>query len=109
MVRYWSYSSLREEERREGEVYLKSHFAMRQKNDLSAVMALKCGLPVRIEYNTATRTGLIRMSPHCCADMTGAIRLFVAIDPQVVLIHTFAGERPDVSYRNDGPIWRVEE
>jgi hypothetical protein len=75
----------------------------------SALSGLRCGLPVRIEYDSATRTGTIHMRPHGCTDMPGAIRLFTAIDPEVRTIATFAGERPDTSYRRIDGAWRAFE
>jgi len=52
-----------------------------------------------LSYDFRTRTGELHF-PECnCCDMGGAVALFRAIDPDVRLIRTFAGGRPDTVYR----------
>jgi hypothetical protein len=52
-----------------------------------------------VAYDFCTRTGRLYFPVGNCCDMTGAIRLFTAIDPDVHLIETFAGGEPDTFYR----------
>jgi len=66
---------------------------------------LQCGRPVRIEYNSATNVGKLYMKPGCCTDRQAAIDLFMAIDPKVVLVQTFAGDLPDTFYSRDDSEW----
>jgi hypothetical protein len=61
----------------------------------------------RLEYDYRTGTGRLYMPPHCCTDMTAAIKLFKAIHPRVRRIETFAGEEPDVRYEARGMKWRA--
>ena len=42
----------------------------------------------RLEYDFTTRTGLLVMNEHDCADMSGCIKVFEGIDPEVKLIRT---------------------
>jgi hypothetical protein len=56
---------------------------------------------LRIDYDVRTRRGRVFMAEGCCVDMTGTIRLFKRIDPQVKAIDTFAGELPDTCYRRE--------
>ena len=53
----------------------------------------------RVVYDFDTRRGILMMEEDSCTDMNGAIKLFQAIDPNVKAIDTFAGTRPDTSYR----------
>jgi hypothetical protein len=39
--------------------------------------------------------------------MTGCVRMFEAIDPQVSLIDVHVGEAPDATYRREGPAWKA--
>jgi len=38
---------------------------------------------LRIAYDVDVRTGRIYLPPHACTDMTGAIALMTALDPDV--------------------------
>ena len=40
-------------------------------------------------------------------DMTGCVRMFEAIDPQVSLIDVHVGEAPDTTYRREGAAWKA--
>ena len=51
-----------------------------------------------LSYDFCTREGTLFMPEYCCTDMTGAIRLFVAIDPEVERIFTRSGDVPDTYY-----------
>jgi hypothetical protein len=42
----------------------------------------------RLEYDFTTRTGLLVMNEHDCADMSGCIKVFEGIDPEVKIIRT---------------------
>ena len=55
---------------------------------------LVCNM-VGIEYDTASRVGLLWLRHGNCTHMPGAIDLFLAIDPAVEMIFTIQrGERP---------------
>ena len=44
------------------------------------------------------------------SDMTGCVRLFLAIDPKAWAIQTYSGGRKDTSYRkNNRGGWRLAE
>lgn len=51
-----------------------------------------------VHYDFLTRTGTLHMAPQCTTDMTGAIALFTAIDPDVQRIETIAGDHLDTAY-----------
>ena len=66
------------------------------------------GRMVGLEYNAEQRIGLLWLAPHTCTDMTGAINLFKAIDPNVRLVLTFQVSEnirgpgvPDTAYARD--------
>ncbi len=59
----------------------------------------------RLVYDARTRTGRLDFPPANCCDMTGAINLFTAIDPDVRVIETFAGGVPDKVYRREDGEW----
>ena len=59
---------------------------------------LKCHVQ-QVAYDTRTRTGRLDFPEACCCDMTGAIQLFSAIDPEVPVIETFAGGEADTVFR----------
>lgn len=52
-----------------------------------------------IAYDFDKRSGKLVMAEDQCADMAGCIRLFKAIDPDVQLIKTLAGTKPDTIYK----------
>ncbi|MBU2754962.1 hypothetical protein HFU87_09880 [Acidithiobacillus sp. CV18-3] len=69
---------------------------------------LECCL-VSLEYHAAAHTGILRLPHLNCTDMSGAIKLFAAIDPDVETIFTFqCGEQaedcdiPDTAYSRRG-------
>jgi hypothetical protein len=50
-------------------------------------------------YDARTRIGRLDFPAGDCCDMSGAIKLFTAIDPDVLAIETFSGGEPDTVYR----------
>lgn len=52
----------------------------------------------RLEYDFNTKIGRVFMPCDCCTDMRGAIKLFKAIDPEVLRIETWAGTDRDAFY-----------
>ena len=60
-----------------------------------------------LEYNFNTRTGRLYMPRGCCTDMTGCIRLFTAIEPNVQVIRTLSGLSWDTSYHRRGDEWHA--
>lgn len=67
---------------------------------------LMCGVKA-LSYDFATRTGAIAFPPYHCCDMTGCTRLFEAIDPGVIAIDTYSGDRPDTVYRKRRGTWEA--
>ena len=66
---------------------------------------LWCG-PASIEYDSESRCGFVHMkNSTACTDMSGAIRLFLALDPGVELIVTVAAGVPDIAYRRVSGDW----
>jgi hypothetical protein len=58
-----------------------------------------------IHYDRESRVGELVMPTGCCCDMTGAIRLFERIDPDVEQIQTFSGDEHDVIYTKSEAGW----
>jgi hypothetical protein len=56
-------------------------------------------------YDFRSRTGRLDFPAGDCCDMTGAVSIFTAIDPEVRAIETYAGGEPDVFYRRNGRGW----
>lgn len=56
----------------------------------------------KMSYDFTRRVGFIHMAPYSCTDMTGATAIFEAIDPRVLMIVTFAGEKLDTTYVKAG-------
>jgi hypothetical protein len=62
----------------------------------------------RLEYDFTSRTGLLVMNEHDCTDMSGCIKVFEGIDPEVKLIRTIeASGRPDTTYRKLADGWKA--
>ncbi len=75
-----------------------------------AMRHVKAGLPMRIEYNSETRTGTIWIKPYCTTDMGGAIELFRWIDPEVRQVQVYAGREPDITYMHVGGYeWDIQD
>jgi hypothetical protein len=55
----------------------------------------KCDLS-GLTYDFETRQGELFMGPMSAADMTGSIRIFEAIDPEVVFIQTLRVQPGDI-------------
>jgi hypothetical protein len=58
-----------------------------------------------LSYDWTTRTGELRFPLGNCCDMDGAVRLFQSIDPEVRVIRTYAGARPETWYERIGGSW----
>lgn len=56
---------------------------------------------LHLSYDFRTRTGRLDFPADNCCDMAGAIAIFTAIDPEVAAIETYAGGKPDTSFRLD--------
>jgi hypothetical protein len=59
----------------------------------------------RLLYNRDEHVGVALFPPICCCDMTGCIAVFQTIDPDVIQIQTFSGDKPDTIYTRDGDRW----
>jgi hypothetical protein len=59
----------------------------------------------QLTYDFCTQTGKLDLPAANCCDMTGAIKLFTAIDPDVQAIETFAGGEPDTVYSRNRGEW----
>lgn len=53
----------------------------------------------RVTYDFKERRGVLLMGDGSCTDMSGCIRVFERIDPDVQRIDTYAGPVPDTVYR----------
>lgn len=61
----------------------------------------------KLDYDFWKHRGVLWMAAWNCTDMSGCIRLFRAIDPEVEFITTMAGEEKDTCYESDpGGLWR---
>ncbi len=58
---------------------------------------VKCSVR-KLTYDFEERVGHLFLEDGNCTDMSGCIKLFRAIDPEVVGILTFAGGRKDTGY-----------
>lgn len=60
---------------------------------------------IRVSYRFPSRAGdLFLEADHCCS-MSGAIRMFEKIDPDVEIISSFSGGRPDTIYVKQSGGW----
>jgi hypothetical protein len=59
----------------------------------------------RLQYNFRSHAGVLSLPSGQCCDMDGCIKLFSGIDPEVVLIETFSGDKQDTTYSKFGPNW----
>lgn len=60
---------------------------------------------VSLDYDFREHTGRLYMPEFNCCDMTGCLGVFRGIDPEVALIQTYSGDRPDTIYRRKGTEW----
>jgi hypothetical protein len=61
----------------------------------------------RLTYEFRTHTGRLYLPTHCCPDMAGCLRLFMALEPVCVRIETIAGTELDTVYVR-GPLgWQA--
>jgi hypothetical protein len=56
---------------------------------------------LRLTYDYRTRTGAIYFPPGNCCDMRACVGRFVALDADVQLIRTFAGDEADTVYHKE--------
>ena len=60
----------------------------------------------RLTYDFVDRVGVIELPDRSCTDMAGCIRLFSRIDPDVKIIQTVSGGKPDTQYRRCNREWQ---
>jgi hypothetical protein len=58
-----------------------------------------------LSYDFDKRTGRLNMAPAESCSMSGLTELFIAIDPNVERIVTFAGDQPDSIYQRGQEGW----
>ena len=58
---------------------------------------LMCSV-ISLGYDFPTHHGYVYFPEYCCCDMQGCIKLFTAIDPDVTMVITFSGPKPDMIY-----------
>ena len=58
-----------------------------------------------LSYDFDKRTGRLNMAPAGSCSMSGLTELFIAIDPNVERIVTFAGDLPDSMYQRGPEGW----
>lgn len=51
-----------------------------------------------LRYDFKKRQGILLMEDCSCTDMSGCIKVFKSIDPNVIAIQTIAGKRKDTCY-----------
>ncbi|QCK87450.1 hypothetical protein E8L99_17640 [Phreatobacter aquaticus] len=61
-------------------------------------MELMCNV-VSLTYDFRARAGRVVLDEFGSTDMSGAINYFRRVDPDVIEVATFRGEKPDVVYR----------
>jgi hypothetical protein len=62
--------------------------------------------PESMEYDFKSNTGVLRMPPVECCDMSGCIKMFKKIDPRVKRINTISGKYWDMIYILTGDEWK---
>lgn len=67
---------------------------------------LKCRV-LGLQYGYTDKVGHAFLEKDHCADMSGAIRVFTAIDPKVETIRTYSGGSLDTIYARAGDTWVV--
>jgi len=65
---------------------------------------LQCDV-LTLDYDFHTHAGKLHLVDGHCCDMTGCIKLFQSIDPQVIKILTYSGDDEDTSYRKTDIDW----
>lgn len=63
------------------------------------------GYAQALTYDYQARSGRLTLPAGCCVDMGACLRLFLAIDPAVVRVATFAGQVPDTVYTRHTAGW----
>lgn len=61
----------------------------------------------KLVYDFTIRTGTLILPDLCCTDMSGAVRLFKAIDPNVQRIVTMSGDVVDTLYTRTLDGWKA--
>ena len=59
-----------------------------------------------LSYDFNSHTGKLYVANGGCCDMTGCIKLFKAIDPQVTTILPYSGGKEDVYYKKVDTKWK---
>ncbi len=67
---------------------------------------LKCNV-VSLAYDFRSRTGQLYLLDGDCCDIIGCVALFAGIDPKVMAINTYSGDRADTVYRKNGTEWNA--
>lgn len=62
---------------------------------------------VSLTYDFCSGTGELFLPDRNCCDMTGCVKMFESIDPQVSTIKTYSGDKPDTAYRKEGAEWKA--
>lgn len=75
-----------------------------ERDDYRNIGAFQCGV-LSVHYDVPTRSGYLMMADGHCCDMSGCIREFERIDPDVVRIATFSGEAEDTQYHKRPAGW----
>jgi hypothetical protein len=60
---------------------------------------------ISLSYDFDKRAGRLNMAPSGCCSVSGLTALFIAIDPNVERIVTFAGDSPDSMYQRGPEGW----
>jgi len=60
-----------------------------------------------LSYDFVQKVGVLCMPELCCCDMSGCIRVFQAIDPDVRRVDTISGDKADVVYMKNEGKWGV--
>lgn len=59
-----------------------------------------------LSYDFDKRLGTLKMAPNQSCDMSGCVKLFEGIDPDVQMIETFAGNESDTIYKLVAGAWQ---
>jgi hypothetical protein len=67
---------------------------------------LMCSV-ISMTYDFPSHTGYLYLCSGDCCDMRGCVGLFKAVDPKVLEIICFSGDKPDVQYHKADGKWEV--
>jgi hypothetical protein len=76
----------------------------RQRRDGKWDERLMCRVQ-QVAYDFRTQTARLDFPELNCCDMSGAIEMVTAIAPDVRVIETYAGGKPDTVFRRNGDDW----